>query len=263
MVYKNKARDMKRAPLPSRADTYARAAKRRARKDARRHGKRVAHTARTRGWDEAVEHFDPKWDNQHGPKGSWDRPTRRVVRRRRDADNLGALMRWAQALADRNPDASPDELRLKVREIIGWDYMADHLMTHVENIDAFNINPVYRRWYYPSTYSGPTREELVNELILHCQDLWLSGQNKQLHKYASKCTSNRQIRGWERKTYREPIYRRTFNDHTKIYATEFTGEYKLKEYWVRRCLSYDEIPMVVEGWFRANYSSAKQILHPH
>lgn len=260
MVYKNKAKDLKRAPLPSRAYKSARVDKRNARKRSRQYARNLTHRVIRDGYDE-VEHLDPNWDNMDGYHG-----TRGIVRERRYADNLGALMSWAQALADRNPDAPADELRIKVRQIIGWDYMADHLMSHVENIDAFQINPTQYWWHgrlsleERERYYADERKELIKKLTQYCQDLWLCGKNKELHKIANKCSSRRKIDGWERHTYTEPIYKFGYDHEVKRYRSKFTGEYKTEEYWIRRVLSYDMIPKVVEGWVRANNSSARAIL---
>ncbi len=147
-----KKRNMSRSVLPSTS-----------RKRSRLDKRRVHHEVRAKVRD-LIENED--WDNtdllvnpqRHKPYNG----IKTVVRERRDADKLGPIMRWAEAIAPEIGD-TPAERWVALRSmlppgVIGW-----HAMTHIENIEEYEREPAWWRRYVRPT--EPAKIELIREAI--------------------------------------------------------------------------------------------------
>lgn len=123
--------DMARSVLPASA---------RARKAARAARRQVHHRTRAdQRTSLATSTHDDDYDER--PVATDRRgEVRENVRRRREADKLGPLIRWANANAHRlGPD--PASRRTALRAILPDGIIGDHAMTHIEREPAFRVGP--------------------------------------------------------------------------------------------------------------------------
>lgn len=174
-----KRRDMARSVLPSRR-----------RKGAREEKRYVHHQVRTRirnliaqeNWDDDSDLYglDPQRNKRY-------QGIKQVVRDRRGADNLGPLMRWAEAKADEMGD-TPQERYAAMRAMLPPNLIGWHAMTHIDTLDEYNVNPRLWRFGQFRDYKRE-REQKLEDLISRLDyniDL-LGALNRDLKK-----------RGWRR-----------------------------------------------------------------
>ncbi|MFN8019132.1 MAG: hypothetical protein U0P45_13560 [Acidimicrobiales bacterium] len=135
-----KHRTMARSVLPAnaRARKAARQAKRRVHGAVRAAERGLLSTA---AWDDAFDERVPRaLDAQHGAHDG----VRSVVSRRREADKVGPLLRWALASAD-ELGADPAERVAKLRTLLPDGLIGEHAISHLEWEEAFDASP-YRWW---------------------------------------------------------------------------------------------------------------------
>lgn len=146
MIYgEEKYREMSRSVLPSTRAKGARDDRRNIHKSVRA---KVRNALSKFVYDEDYEDFDHDhlWiDPQKGPVGGggWNTCIKDMVRERRYGDKVAPLQRWAEAKADDFGD-TPAERWIKLRSMLPPGLMGDHVMTHIENIEAFDPEP---RWW--------------------------------------------------------------------------------------------------------------------
>lgn len=140
----NKTRDISRSALR---------ASRRAAKSARSNKRTVKQRARSRERDSisefckpgatssaVISEFEetaPILETEHV---SDKRDMRYLVRRRQEGDNLGSIMRWAEAVADDLGD-DPETRNKAMRNVVGPSLAGRHAMTHIRTIDAYDNDP--------------------------------------------------------------------------------------------------------------------------
>lgn len=158
-MQKDKARDIGRGVLPSTARKGARDNKR-AFHAKRRHGQRAANHAIVRHCNEIDEdgflYTDPDlfedfedpiiFDGYHastkGKASSYDDDMGYIVRRRRDADNLGPLFSWARATdAQKMVGWTVEDKRNYFKAILPDNLPGRHALGHVEQILDLDPNP--------------------------------------------------------------------------------------------------------------------------
>lgn len=151
-----KRRDMARSVLPSSR-----------RKGARWDKRHVHHRVRTRLRNLiAQENWDDESDLLIDPQRAgryWG--IKVVVRDRREADNVGPIMRWAEANADKMGD-TPQERYAKMRAMLPPNLVGWHAMTHIDNIEAYDTNP--NRWGSFQSWRARRAEErrdAFNEVV--------------------------------------------------------------------------------------------------
>lgn len=162
-----KRRDMSRSVLPSTRRKGARADKR-----------HQHHMVRSRVRDLIAK---GDWDNEadlvldaqrHKPYQG----IKVVVRERRDGDNIGPIMRWAEANADKMGD-TPQERYAKMRSMLPPNIIGWHAMTHIDNIEAYDIEP--RAGYWRSGETPAERRERMEKrrvarFLSHYEALYLA-----------------------------------------------------------------------------------------
>lgn len=231
---KNKARDLRRGILPSTARKGARDNKRNVRHCVRNAERELIHEIEINGWDDSSS--DPNVDYMHR--------TREAVRDRRDADKIAPIMRWAEDLVKKHPNAAPDELFAKARAVVGHSYMGDHAMTHIENVEGFEAEYRFGFDWTPEARAERAKiraeetEDDIFDLINRWQDLWLKGRAKAVHAEMSGMSSRRPVEGWVRKIRIEHHFY-GFEEVGGVRRAKYNE--REVEYWTNAIQGYDEI----------------------
>jgi hypothetical protein len=241
-MHKDKQRDLRRGILPSTSRKGAREDLRAARRRSRAHGSEVLHEIAEVGWDDAT--LDPNDD--------FTRLTRYAVRERRDADKVAPIMRWAEDLRKKHPNADADEMYARAREVIGHSYMGDHAMTHVEMVEGFDDS---EHWWRVSPeerirrdaeYDAVRKQERI-ELIAKLEDLWLRGRSHEIKKLMHIVVKGEDAPdddNWEYYPIRVQIGTETI---VRVGWTNFERPiYRSDPAWVMRIGGYDRIEECVD-----------------
>lgn len=185
-----KARDMARSILPSTSRHGARKAKRAVHGAERAWERQLLHALRSAEHPDDVG-LDLRW---------YDRTEiGHVVVERRGYDQVAPLMRWAEAIVDRDPDlaaASPSDRRCYFRSVLGDGLMTDHALFHLEfsvlRLETDNVD----RW-------TPARKRVeATPLVELVQDLVDAGAHGTLN-LALKAERHRRARPMSRSERRE------------------------------------------------------------